>query len=247
MKVQLILLLYGVLLCPGIIFCKSITIEFGGGRKAKAVVQKLDDGYRCSVSFVPVGCFDAVTNKKINCRKGRAYAMKAFAMFIGVKDGVIIVEEMVATQGLRLQNRRVTIDFAAANVRNAPESVIKQQSKGRTLPVDDKGAGQNLTVEKFVGSLLECKDDYLATLKGLDDILAALVSSLTPDDLDDKVAGIEGQGLDTLDIFSSKVSAEILLLDYEKEQVLQSINKSRKEFIRSLKEAYLANQKPDDS
>jgi hypothetical protein len=147
------------------------TVDLGGIRKASASVRIEGDSYVIALRMLSVKCFDTATNARVNRDKGELYCLQAIMRYLGGKDeaatatvsGVVI--RQVATEG----------KFYCLTISIPRQQVRLSATVGRE-PIPKAGAreGNGGNREKrsiCVSSLLTRKQDYLATLHSLSQMI----------------------------------------------------------------------------
>jgi hypothetical protein len=213
----------------------SSEVEIGGLRKVRARVKSGGAGQLCEVSFLPVSCFDAQTNRVVNQRKAREYALMALAKDAGVAgamNGDFSAPGLRPTSALVINGDRITQTFEASGVEQAPSAPA--------LAKEDAKHQANTRSSGFAPSsspgLLSCIHDMRGTLQtivsSLEEQLTFVGSAAAPEDA---IAAIEGNAEDVFRQFEQEVKSQTMLL----QEAIQ--NKSA--FLKHLKDAYESTRK----
>ena len=234
---------FNLLLC-GLAFAELRELELGGFRQIKAKVQHNEGSYQCEIEFLPVSCFDAATNKKINLSKSRGYAMRALAMSSGITTGTVKAVNLRVSKPLEVISNRAVIQYLADNIEIL--EAAEKQNKTRSLHTVQK-KDQELVKDKISVSdvntrtLLSCLDDLRSILQELDHSIKAEIADLKPGDtLEDAVADLEERSVAAFVRLEAMTSGEKLLLSIEKNELIADIRVRRREFIQQLKNKYSA-------
>jgi len=228
-------------LCHYALAKKSQEIELGGLRKARAVVGKNENGYYCSVSFIPVSCFDAQINRQINQRKARSYSTRAFATFVGVKGkGSVTIKHLALVEDSGVQEGRAIFLYSAAGLTvPAPSAAGHVRKSGVSKSIESAAVKDSLVVNMAdEQTLLGCYDDYRETLQALQQGLFAEISNIDREGLEDQIWSAEDRGLSAYEKLSAKIRSEKLLLSVEKEQICLAVKRSQGAFLNHLGEVY---------
>ena len=231
---------------------KPPEIEIGGMRQVKAVVEKNEEGYRCSLSFIPVSCFDDGTNDKVNQRKSRQYVARALALSAGIKDqGKLAIKHLVLVENLPVKEGRASYVYSASAVsvisasspahEDVPEAARTRASETDQAAEDNIDQVIDQVIEIHGGeTLLGRLGDYRETLLALEKEFFSSIEGLDSERLDDAVADLEDRVITAYEKFSTKVRSEDLLLSLEKEQMINTVKHSQGMLIKRMSETYKA-------
>lgn len=238
------LLFYTIILCGCVLANDSQELDLGGMRQAKAIVNKDENGYHCSISFIPVSCFDAPSNQKINQRKGRYYATRALALSTGIQGrSIVTIKHLELVENQKFKDGRAFLRYSASDVYVVKEPTPKQEPKtvepGVVIKKPD--ASSPLVMDLSAQhTLLGCLDDYQTTLHTLAEYLSADIKSINRENLEDNVATLEDHGMRVFEQLTVKIKSEKLLLSLEKTQLINEVKSSEAKFIKLLSSAYKA-------
>jgi len=230
-------------LCGSGLAKNSQEIDLGGLRKARAVVGKDESGYHCSVSFIPVSCFDAQINRQINQRKARSYSARAFASFVGVKGKCsVTIKHLALVEDSGVQEGRAIFLYSAAGVTVAAPSPARHVRKSGVSKIGESATVKDNLVVNMADeqTLLGCHHDYRDTLQVLEQGLFAEISNIDRENLEDQIASAEDRGFSAYEKLFAKVRSEKLLLSVEKEQMSLGVKRSQDAFLKRLGEVYEA-------
>jgi hypothetical protein len=235
----------GVCLCVYFLILSSALrasdVEIGGLRKVRATVGSGGAGIICEVSFTPVSCFNAATNQLVNQRKAREYALLAMAKNAGVVAGGISATDLRPISSAVINGDRLTQTFEASGIRRL-DSFPKDEAP---LSPGSGISRSTAAVARSGPSLLSCMDDMQETLKTLaDEFDQKVVESGRALLNDDEVAGLESAAEDAFGRFESEVKRQSLLLQLEKQTLITDTQKRKAAFLKNLKAAYEAAEKP---
>lgn len=220
----------------------SLDVEIGGLRKVRASVQRGGAGLLCEVSFLPVSCFDASTNQMVNQKKAREYALLALARNAGIASGAVSAPGLRPVSPAALNGDRLTQVFEAAAVHRA----APPPPDGNRPVLEEKGnPGAHRPEVRTSPSLLSCMDDMRETLRamvGSFEEQTTLVGQ-SPS-AEDSTAALEAAAEDAFTRFEREVKSQPLLLQVEKQALLEEAKHLKSAFLRNLKAAYESARKP---
>jgi hypothetical protein len=109
------------------------TIDLGGLRQVKAVIRRDRQNYAIDVHFLPVSCFDKVTNQEMNVSLGRSFALQALARHLSDKPSVeLVVSGARTTAGVasgKLFAVSVQVPRDGVQVVDKPEGVTESPAE----------------------------------------------------------------------------------------------------------------------
>lgn len=218
----------------------SSEIDFGGLRKVQARVKSGGAGKLCEVSFLAVSCFDSKTNRAVNQRKARDYALMALAKDAGIVNGDFSAPDLRPISAPVINGNRLTQTFEASGVdRSHPVPALAQEGVKRH-------ANTRVPASASLCSpgLLSCFHDMRVTLQA---IAGSLEEELTltgsAASLEEAIASIEGNAQDVFQRFEQEVKSQTLLLNIEKQSLLGETSQRQSAFLKHLRAAYESAQK----
>jgi len=246
----------------GSISAKSQKIELGGVRKVTAHVEHTNNTYHCTVSFLPVHCFGSSLNRRMNQKKGRVYASKALAFFVGVRQGRVSIKHLSPKTQLKRKGRFVTLQYTADSVKAMDAPTPKEAAKKKQPPKTPSAnqpkqkkemSPHNANRQTIVTldndpSLLSYLTDYQTTLRDLKLLIESSINALSlketnsQEDLDLSIAEVEASAQESLDQLSLKITEEKLLLSLEKKELGTSLEQARQQFLKKLTTKYVTFQ-----
>ena len=235
--------------CPS--SCWGATeIEIGGPRHVRASIEKLSGGATCRIRFVPVSCFDQVTNNSINRAKSELYAYQALSKMVGVKPGQAVEASCrpLAAQEVRNGDWSISYQFEGIKVRDQPPAAPHGGSDGNGNGVPAPSAvaadaGPN------GGDLLSCVDDMRGTIDSLTRVLNCQLERIAPGErLDETCVDLESNTSAAFARLSGAIQSQKMLLGTEKEGLLAELKKHKDDLLEKLRRKYNnlapANEKP---
>jgi hypothetical protein len=214
------------------------TIDLGGLRRVQAEVQVEGDDYVVRTRMLPVSCFDAATNARLNRDKAELYSLQGLARYLSrAKD-----------THLDVSGARVTATGRAGKfytlVLRVPRAGVKVVRAGPGRPVAPPAKAVRRLA--FTDSFFTRKRDYLHTLERLAAGLAADLRGAERRAAEAEkgregfplaVAELEERGEDNFKKLRAEVSADKLLLTVEKDEVLGDLGRRRARWLKSLGDA----------
>jgi hypothetical protein len=221
------------------------TIDLGGLRHVQAVVSLEDGQYTVRVRMLPVTCFDAVTNARVNRDKGEGYAFQALARHLSAEKSV-----QMEVSGARVAATGRDGKFFTLTLQ-VPRTGVKLLREGEA-PANAPRSGVVQRVA-FDAPFFTRKRDYLHTAEwlaaGLNADLRAAESKAGPDEKRQAafalaVAELEERGDDLFQKLRSEVEEDKLLLAVEREEVLGDLARRQAAWLEALRKA-VARQQPN--
>ena len=231
------------ILCAGAFH--PVAIDIGGPRKVNVMVSIESSKVICSVSFLPVSCFDTSLNRMVNQRKSRAYARLAMAKATGIQGGGVSTTTLNSVTPLEMKGERVYVTYHAdfiksADVRETPSFKSQESQEVAQAATNDN--------KELVTDLFSCEQETRATIHAMNEALEHRISQIkVGENLENTVADLESGGTDAFDKLFEETKNEKLLLQIEKNSLLEGIKLSRKIFLKNLAKAYAMLEKPDKS
>lgn len=212
--------------------------DIGGPRQIVAVVEETGNNYRMLIRFLPVGCFDRVTNEKINRLKSLHYAALSLSKYLKISEDRQLIlsglsplsfvqernecrtEIIQPKDGIKIE--KIRSREIAQGVRKTDESILKTNEM-TTLPGGE--------------SFLERKADYLDTIR----FLYVFLLQDFPDKLekdDDfylKITSIEERSKDFSAGLLKNVTEDRLLLTLERKDIEGFLNRLQSDLLNRLR------------
>lgn len=207
-------------------------IDLGGPRQARAEVSAAGDEYAVTVRLLPVRCFDAALNARLNREKARELALLALARHLSGGQAVRLAATGVRVEAVGKDGRFFTL---ALRVRRQDVSLEEAAAAdpGGTPAARD---AERVTVR---GGLLTRKSDY-------QDLAAKLVAAVRADVAAAEalakgepngqafyaaVADIEERGMAWLARLDREVREDILLLEEDQDDLLRLVERKKREAL----------------
>lgn len=205
------------------------TIDLGGLRQAKAVLTITDTEYVIKVRMLPVQCFDAATNARLNREKARELALQALAKHLSEKEAVEFT-----VSGIQIEKVGTEGKFYTQNLRvpRTGVSVVRDEEKPPVKKGEDRVA--------FTSELFTRKRDYLNTLDNLTAALACDVQKAEDkagESFNLAIAELKEQGLKNLEGIGKEIKEDLLLLSVEQEELNDALDKAKTRMLGQFKEA----------
>jgi hypothetical protein len=203
-------------------------IDLGGLRQVRATITLAEEEYVVRVRFLPIRCFDKVTNTTLNQENGRFYALQSLAKHLSDKDNVELT-----VSGARVEATAIDGKFQTL--------VLRVPRLG--LEVAQVGGKGNTTLTKpervvFSSTFFTRKRDYLHTLDDLAKQIEIDLDALPKEggSFELAVAKVEDKALSNLDALEDEISRDKLLLTIEKDELLDAIRQREHTAVNRLKE-----------
>ena len=210
-------------------------IDLGGLRQAKAVLTVTDAEYVVKVRMLPVECFDAPTNARLNREKARELALLALAKHLSAGEAAEFSVSGVQINGVGTDGMFYTL---ALRVPQEGVSVVREREKPPAKHGEDRVA--------FTSELFTRKKDYQNTLEKLTAAALADVQTAEEKPAEDAapreafglaLAEIEERGLKNLENLRKEIQADVLLLSVEREDLDAALDEQKVRIQKQVKEA----------
>jgi len=223
-----------VLLSSAIAQDQQKTFDLGGIRQAKATVTVSERDFVISVRMLPVHCFDAATNARLNREKARELAMWALAKNLSDKNAVEFYVSGAQVEKVGTEGKSYTLIL---RVPRKGVSLIQAGEKPSAKASGDRVA--------FSSALFSRKRDYLDTLDQLtNSVLADLqtVENKAKEEKDsDSLAiaadDIEKKWVKNLKALGQEIKDDLLLFTIDQEELNQAMEKQNGRVRESIHEA----------
>jgi hypothetical protein len=211
------------------------TIDLGGLRKAKAVLTVTPTEYVVKIRFLPVHCFDAATNAKINQEKARGLALQGLAKHLSTKESVEF-----SISGVQIGNSGLDGKFYTLGLRVPRKGVLVVEER-KKIPMKE---GEDRLILK--SDLFTRKRDYQNTLEQLAssilaDIHAAVemgVKEETPrEEFQLIISAIQKRSGKNLENLGREVNNDLLLLSDEQEELNEKLNQVKAKILKTATES----------
>jgi len=211
------------------------TIDLGGLRQAKAALTVTNTDYVVKVRMLPVHCFDAATNTRLNRDKARELALQALAKQLSTKEAVEVFVSGVQIDNVGTDGKFYTL---ALRVPRKGVSVVRQGEAPPAKQGEDRVA--------FTSELFTRKRDYLNTVEKLSVAVLAdmkmveakAAKEVTPTEAFNlAIAAIEEQWVKNLENLGKEIKSDLLLLSVEQEELNEALDKVKTRMLGRLKEA----------
>jgi hypothetical protein len=236
----------------------------GGPRKVVAQVTQEGERIEIAVDMLPISCFDAATNKKLNREKAIRYVHLAFAEYLGVA-GRQVSSLKLAEMSVRSENfdkKRfkfiVVLPFTSAPLREEVSSTNAEQKvsakeKDSLEPVAPKTEQQRKVTPATRPRLLQLADDFIDTSRSLLQMRKSDAPSM-PEQMDKlsltsffiEIADLEEKAERDFEAICFEVEKSKLLLSTEVQEVLLKIQADKKEFFDNLRQLVASIKDPDN-
>jgi hypothetical protein len=205
----------------------SSAIEFGGLRQARATLSVTGSDYLIKVRMLPVRSFDVGTNTRLNREKGRELALQALAKYLSGKTPAEI-----AVTGAQVKQAGLDGEFYALVLR-VPREGVSLISEAGSRP---QQGHERVT---FDSELFTRKRDYLNTLEKLASMLSTNLKSVASekDSFAVAIAEIEERGTINFEKLGKEISADLLLLSVEQQELNEAVAKHQDRLLEQLKVA----------
>jgi hypothetical protein len=211
-----------------------VKITLGGPRQVQAAVSIGPEEYAVEVKLLPVRCFDAATNARLNRDLARRYALQALARHLSGKKAAEFTVSGARVASAAGDGKLYTLTL------RVPRAGVAPAQAGR--PPRPRGEAETVA---FDADLFTRKRDYLQTLDRLAAgwlaDLEALQKKPTGPGTDEAfalgIAELEEQGLNNLEQLEAEVRRDRLLLFTEKDEIAEGLASTRKKFLEQLKQA----------
>ena len=212
-------------------------IQLGGPRKVVAKISEGEQNFEVAVSLIPVRCFDTGLNTRLTRDKAAAYARVALGRHITGKSAGTVD---VSIRNAEVTDSRMEEHRAVLTIRFPKDGLVAKSttSHERADAAPKKVANAESSIR---GGLFTAKNDLLATLQSLVDVLQAEMPKTPKGGADAEafyatVAEHEELGGRRFKQFRLAVGADRLLLTIEREEIFQAAEAAENEFSEQLKE-----------
>lgn len=202
---------------------KAVTVPLGGLRQASATIRGNTDDYMIQVRFLPVRCFDALTNAALNREKGRLYALQALAKHLSGKDSATLTVSGVQVESTALDGKFQTLTL------RVPRKAVALVPEEKNPPKEPVGKAKKERVA-FSSDLFTRKREYHQTLDQLTRQFEAGVRALPKDEqaFNLAVAELEEKTVNNLVTLATEIGQDKLLLTVEKDELLEAVQQTKK-------------------
>jgi len=210
--------------------------EIGGHRKVRATVTVEASRVVCRVGFIPVSCFDAAINRKVNQQKAQTYALLAMTIASGLQQGTVSAPNLHPVTPPSMEDGRLSVTYQADAIKTSEVAQIKMAHSHPNPPVSKTAATDGADSGR---SLVSCLDDMRETLQAINHAFDEQTSELKAGDaLEDNIADLEAAGIVAFDKLAMEAKDEKMLLQIEREDLLSGLRLSREVFLKNLETAY---------
>jgi hypothetical protein len=208
-----------------------VKLALGGPRQVQAVVSTGPEEYAIEVKLLPVRCFDAATNARLNRDLGRRYALQALARHLSGKKAAAFTVSGGRVESAGGDGKSYTLTL------RVPREGVRAVPAGRPRVATE--------VVAFDADLFTRKQDYLQTLDrlaaGLLADLEALQKQTTGPGKDEVfalgIADLEERGVKYLEQLEAEVTGDRLLLFTEKDEITAGLASARTRYLERLTQA----------
>jgi hypothetical protein len=236
-------LLLGVLLAPDPAWTTPRTVNLGGPRRVVVRIALEGDHYTLRTRMLAVRCFDESTNARLNQQMARMLSLGGLAralsekkpMQLTVQQARVIrhdVEGAYFTLQLRVPRDGVTL------VEGKKAASSERSTRAETIP----------SVDAFLNRVKDHETTLTGLMTCLRDDLAEAVARHRRDSDDETlvlaIAQLEERCVDNLQRYAKVIGDDSLLLSIERDELMRTIGRHRKEFLAALKRAVPPEMKP---
>ena len=213
---------------------KTVEINLGGVRQAKAFLTTSKDDYLIRVVMVPIRDFDKTTNDLLNFENARELAFLALAKHLSAKETVELTVSGAETEKSGVDGKvyslilRVPIN--GVTLAKATENKGKEPAKGTERIIFNSNS-----------PLFTRKSDYETIINRLETILVAELAKVKDekeeDKFDEAVAKIKKQGVDNLEKIERAIKTDLLLYSMEQAELREAVARVKSLFLGKVEEA----------
>ncbi|MFO0876337.1 MAG: hypothetical protein U0840_03105 [Gemmataceae bacterium] len=236
-------LLFGVLLAPDPAWTTPKTITLGGPRRVVVRIALEGDYYTLRTRMLAVRCFDEATNARLNQQMARMLSLGGLAQALSEKKPMQLTVQQVKVIGHDVDGAYFTLQLrvprdGVALVEGKKTVSSERTSRFETIPSVDAFLNRVKDHEATLTELMTCLRDDLAE--------AVARHRRNPDDetLLLAIAQLEERCFDNLQRYAKVIGDDALLLSIERDELVRTIGRHKKEFLVALKRAVPPEKKP---
>lgn len=228
------------------------TYDLGTLRHAIATVTEevgMESGSDYSVlvnlRFLPIRCFDAATNVRLNRERARQFAERAMERYLGMRspDSVVALKCQVLNTSIHDDRFDWTARIRQIDVTSRYEAQVRN-----VMPTEDRVPREFTENDPVIGSggnLLERKQDYLDAAETVRNELVEMVNGLpraaipklAEDEFDQEIANTEDEGLAKVTDMRQQMLRDSLLLGVERDEIGAIYDSIQADFLKKLQKS----------
>lgn len=226
------------------VYGSAEVISLGGTRDIVVEVDDVPDGFSVVVAMIPVSCFDAATNERLNRSKARLHGLAGLGKSLDISPELLGVYRGIA--GFELEVLQPLNDRYRARF-FVPECRIESEASDSTDSIDAPafpagGRSQLFTcVDDHAATIEDLKVIYCERLSEFDEIAVESLSSLSvsnqPESADERLSSLEREADLAFSAAEQEYLADLRVLAFEKASLGKRLVAARAGFELGLEDA----------